>query len=71
MSFPAELCRLVTQDPVLDKCDLRTLCFVSANFRSEAAELLLYVDIRLINLGQIVFSGILTIGHSYGMPLRI
>lgn len=53
MNFPAELCRLVTQDPVLDKNDLRALCFVSANFRDEA-ELLLYVDIRLMNLGQIV-----------------
>lgn len=52
-NFPAELCRLITRDPVLHKSDLRTLCFVSADFRSEA-ELLLYVRIRLENLGQIV-----------------
>ena len=45
-TFPQEICGIICQDPVLDRRDLRALCFVSRGFRDEA-ERLLYVAARV------------------------
>jgi len=45
-TFPQEICGIICQDPVLDRRDLRALCFISRGFRDEA-ERLLYVAARV------------------------
>ena len=35
-SFPLELCSLICQDPILERLDLSSICFISHAFRNEA-----------------------------------
>ena len=41
-SFPPEICSLICQDPILERLDLNSICFVSHAFRNEAQRELSY-----------------------------
>ncbi|KAF8805073.1 hypothetical protein BYT27DRAFT_6683225 [Phlegmacium glaucopus] len=38
--FPPEICSLICQDPIFERRDLNSICFISHNFRREAQRLL-------------------------------
>ena len=39
-SFPPEICSLICQDPILERLDLNSICFISHAFRNEAQRIL-------------------------------
>ena len=41
-SFSSELCSLICQDPILERLDLNSICFISHAFRNEAQRELSY-----------------------------
>ena len=41
-SFPPEICSLICQDPILERLDLNSICFISHTFRNEAQRELSY-----------------------------
>jgi hypothetical protein len=41
-SFPPEICSLICQDPILQRLDLNSICFISHAFRNEAQRELSY-----------------------------